>query len=169
MSQQIITFEAIGVIHSPHQEQAGAPIQPYAARGISGTIEVFPEYREGLADLRGFDRIWLLYWFHRTASCRLRVIPFRDVVERGLFSTRAPCRPNPIGLSAVGLIEVDEAGGLLKIEDVDMLDGTPLLDIKPYVPQFDAYPDAKAGWLDSSEKLRDYADGRFEDRAEEGS
>ena len=156
-----ITLHPIGVIHTPHKDQKRTPIQPCAGQGIEGEVEIFPEYRQALADLEGFDRIWLLYWCHKAKSCRLKVIPYRDVVERGLFSTRAPSRPNSIGLSSVRLLKVDEAVGVLQVADVDMLDGTPLLDIKPYVSRIDSYPDAKAGWLDKSRKDWGEADGRF--------
>lgn len=139
----------------------GTPIQPYAAKDVAGEIEVFPSFREALQDLHGFDRVWLLYWLHQAKPFSPRVIPYRDVVERGLFATRAPCRPNPIGLSTVRLLEVNVSKGILQVLDMDMLDGTPLLDIKPYVPKFDSYPDSKAGWLDSRGTDRDIADERF--------
>ena len=141
-------LKAIGVIHSPFTEPAGTPIQPTVARGAEGTVEVFPEFVGGLQDLEGFERIWLLYWFDQAVPARLRVVPFLDKAERGIFATRAPCRPNPIGLSVVRLNGIE--GNALMIEDVDILDGTPLLDIKPYVPAFDAYPDASSGWLETA-------------------
>jgi tRNA-Thr(GGU) m(6)t(6)A37 methyltransferase TsaA len=155
------TLQPIGVIRTPHRCQAGTPIQPFAAKDVAGEIEVFPPFRAALQDLLGFERVWILYWFHQAKPFSPRVIPYRDVVERGLFATRAPGRPNPIGLSAVRLLIVNVASGVLKVLDVDMLDGTPLLDIKPYVPKFDCYPDAKAGWLEASGADRDIADGRF--------
>jgi len=151
----------IGIIRTPHRIQQGTPIQPYAARDVPGEIEIFPKFRAALKDLRGFERIWLIYWFDRAQPFSARVIPYRDVVERGLFATRAPSRPNPIGLSAVRLRSVNAGTGKLTVLDVDMLDGTPLLDIKPYVPQFDSYPEAKAGWLETARTCRDLADGRF--------
>lgn len=156
-----ITLHPIGVIHTPHKEQKGTPVQPCAAQGIEGKIEIFKEYRQALADLQGFDRIWLLFWCHKAKSYHLKVIPYRDVVERGLFSTRAPSRPNSIGLSCVRLLKVDEAAGMLQVADVDMLDGTPLLDVKPYVPRMDSHPNAKAGWLDRADRDWGEADGRF--------
>ncbi|MFH1862312.1 MAG: tRNA (N6-threonylcarbamoyladenosine(37)-N6)-methyltransferase TrmO [bacterium] len=158
-----IVIHAIGVIHTPFRVQQGTPIQPYAARDIPGDVLVFPEYRAGLKNLQGFERIWLIYWFHRASVAEMQVIPYRDVVARGLFATRAPNRPNPIGLSCVRLREVDVAQGILKIIDVDMLDETPLLDIKPYVPQFDSHPETKAGWLDETQVERNVANGRFAD------
>jgi tRNA-Thr(GGU) m(6)t(6)A37 methyltransferase TsaA len=124
------------------------PIQPSGARDVQGTVEIFDQYAEGLCDLDGFSRIILIYAFHRCTSCQLTVTPFLDTTPRGIFATRAPCRPNPIGFSVVRLIGVQ--GKTLIIEDVDVLDGTPLLDIKPYVPAFDAYPNASCGWLEKS-------------------
>jgi len=140
-----IEFHPIGTIHTPFSDPVGMPIQPAGGEGIQGTVEVFPEYREGLADLDGFSHIILLYHLHRSADYRLRVVPFLDTVERGLFSTRAPQRPNPIGLSTVRLERIEN--GVLHIRDVDMLNGTPLLDIKPYVPRLDDRQDARVGWL----------------------
>jgi tRNA-Thr(GGU) m(6)t(6)A37 methyltransferase TsaA len=155
-----ILVRPIGVIHTPHREQAGTPIQPGCAQGARGTVSIFEPYAEALADLAGFERIWLLYYFNRSKTWKSRVIPYRDTVERGLFATRAPTRPNPIGLSAVRLMSVE--GNTLHIQDLDMLDGTPLLDIKPYVPAFDAYPQSRAGWLDASASDQRIADDRFE-------
>jgi len=157
----VVTMHRIGVIHSPHRIQEGTPIQPYAARDVPGEIEIFPKFRAALKDLKDFERIWLIYWFHRAGPFSAKVVPYRDVVERGLFATRAPSRPNPLGLSAVRLLSVNIKTGILKVRDADMLDGTPLLDIKPYVPQFDSYPKAKAGWLENARIGRDIADGRF--------
>jgi tRNA-Thr(GGU) m(6)t(6)A37 methyltransferase TsaA len=155
-----IVFRPIGVIHTPHREQAGAPIQPVCAAGARGTVTVFDAYAEALVDLAGFERIWLLYHFDRATAWKSRVVPYRDVVERGLFATRAPSRPNPIGLSAVRLLAVE--GNTLHIQDVDVLDGTPLLDIKPYVSEFDAHPDSRAGWFDASTSEKRVADNRFD-------
>ena len=138
-------FTPIGVIHTPHRTLQGMPIQPPGATGIEGTVEVLEAYQEGLADLEGFSHIILLYHFHRSSGFRLRVTPFMDTVTRGLFATRAPKRPNPIGLSVVRLARIE--AGLLHVLDVDMLDGTPLLDIKPYVPKFDTPTEVRVGWL----------------------
>lgn len=151
----------IGIIHTPHRDQDGVPIQPTFAEGARGTLTIFDPYVVALADLPGFERIWLLFEFDRSAPWKSRVIPYRDVVERGLFATRAPARPNPIGLSAVRLLSID--GNTLQVEGVDMLDGTPLLDIKPYVPAFDAYPDSRAGWVDVSASKQRVSDDRFEE------
>jgi tRNA-Thr(GGU) m(6)t(6)A37 methyltransferase TsaA len=153
------SLRPIGRIHSPFQAPAGTPIQATLAAQTEGIVEVFPAYADGLRDLDGFDRIWLLYWFDRAPAPQLRVVPFRDDVQRGLFATRAPCRPNLIGLSCVRLIGIK--GNLLTIGGVDVLDGTPLLDIKPYVPEFDAFPESRAGWLDNGTNRRTHADDRF--------
>ncbi len=153
-------LEAIGVIHTPFAAAAGTPIQPKLAGGAQGTVEVFQPYAAGLKDLDGFERVWLLYWLHRAPPARLQVTPFLDSVERGLFATRAPCRPNPIGLSPVRLLRVD--GNVLHVADVDMLDGSPLLDIKPYAPQFDVFAEARGGWLEGASPGRHVlADERF--------
>ena len=154
-----LTFEPIGVIHSPFDEVAGMPIQPGRARGIEGTVEVLTPYEEGLQDLDGFSHIILLYHFHRSEGYGLRVVPFLDTESRGLFATRAPRRPNPIGLSVVRLSRVE--GRTLSILDVVVLDGTPLLDIKPYVPDFDAPGQVRIGWIAQARKGDVRADDRF--------
>ncbi len=160
-SERIPELKAIGVIHSPFKEIESVPIQPVYAGDTEGIVEVFPEYLAGLQDLEGFERVWLVYWLHRAPRSRLLVQPFREVRERGLFATRAPCRPNPIGLSAVRLLRID--GGRLHVAGIDVVDGTPLLDIKPYCPRFDAFPESHSGWLDSSPVDRTVADDRFSD------
>jgi tRNA-Thr(GGU) m(6)t(6)A37 methyltransferase TsaA len=156
-----IEYEPIGMIHSPFQTIEGMPIQPSGATGVQGTIELFPRFSQGLRDLDGFSHIVLIYHFHRSTGYSLLVIPFLDSVERGVFATRAPKRPNSIGLSVVRLVQVD--GNILHVEDIDVLDGTPLLDIKPYVPEFDQHLGDRIGWLehvrDRVQKLR--ADDRF--------
>lgn len=123
------------------------PIQPAGADGVKGTVEVFEDFRQGLKDLEGFSHIILLYHFHLSRSFNLHVVPFLDSEPRGLFATRAPGRPNPIGLSVVQLEKIED--GVLHIRNVDILDGTPLLDIKPYVPQFHAPGPARTGWLEN--------------------
>ncbi|MCK9631086.1 MAG: tRNA (N6-threonylcarbamoyladenosine(37)-N6)-methyltransferase TrmO [Methanoregula sp.] len=143
------TYAPVGTIHSPFRDIAGMPIQPNGARGTQGTIEIFARYREGLLDLSGFERVILIYALHKCVDHNLTVKPFLDTTPRGIFATRSPKRPNAIGLSVVRLLAVDMAGGTLTIEDVDVLDGTPLLDLKPYVPVFDAYPGSRCGWLES--------------------
>jgi tRNA-Thr(GGU) m(6)t(6)A37 methyltransferase TsaA len=142
-----VKFEPVGVVHSEFAEPAGVPIQPYAARGVPGTVEVFPEYGGGLADLDGFSHIILLLHYHLARPYKLKVKPFMDDAERGLFATRAPSRPNPIGLSVVRLEKIE--GATLHILDVDIVDGTPVLDIKPYVPQMGAAGgEVRIGWLE---------------------
>jgi tRNA (adenine37-N6)-methyltransferase len=152
----------IGRIHTPFKQATGTPIQPVRANGVEGYIEIAPQYAAALKDLGGFDRIWLLYWFDRASAAKLAVIPYRDVVERGLFSTRAPARINPIGLSNVRLLEI--TGTRLRIAEVDILDDTPLLDIKPYVPQYDNYPVQRCGWVDGVPDRPVVADDRFEQK-----
>jgi tRNA-Thr(GGU) m(6)t(6)A37 methyltransferase TsaA len=141
-----LVFTPVGTIRSPFTDPAGMPIQPAGAKGVRGTVNVDEKYRQGLRDLDGFSRVILIYAFHRANGYSLEVVPFLDTESHGIFATRAPKRPNAIGLSIVGLVAVN--GCDLVIEDVDILDGTPLLDIKPYVPEFDCFPDEKAGWLD---------------------
>ena len=143
-----ISYRPIGVIHSPFIDIEGMPIQPTGASGIQGTVEVFPEFAEGLKDLEGFSHIILLYHFHRVQEAKLIVTPFMDFQPRGVFATRAPKRPNPIGLSIVKLISIKQNS--LHIENVDILDGTPLLDIKPYVPEFDQHRADRVGWLEQA-------------------
>ncbi len=150
----------IGVVHSPHQMAEGTPVQAAMATGVKGTVEVFPEYAVGLRDLEGFERIWLVYWFDRTKEAELVVTPYLDTTPRGLFATRAPCRPNPIGLSAVRLLGI--SGNVLQVEGLDILDGTPPLDIKPYVPAFDAFEAKRIGWCGNAKGGAVAADGRFE-------
>lgn len=156
-----IELSPIGTIHSPYTALEDMPIQPTGAAGVKGTVTVFEEFRAGLTDLDGFSHIILLYHFHRSRSFSLQVVPFLDSTVRGLFATRAPRRPNPIGLSVVRLDHID--GGLLQIQNVDVLDGTPLLDIKPYVPEFDAPGQVRTGWLTrAGEKVsRQRSDDRF--------
>ncbi len=150
MQSMKIEFAPIGIIHSPFVELKDMPIQPAGAVGIKGTVVVFEDYHPGLKDLDGFSHIILLYHFHRSRSFNLHVVPFMDSEPRGLFATRAPKRPNPIGLSIVQLDKIEE--GVLHIQNVDILNGTPLLDIKPYVPEFDAQTGVRTGWLEKARK-----------------
>lgn len=135
----------IGIIHSPFKDIQGMPIQPAGARGIAGTIEIEREYSDGLKDIEGFSHIILIYHFHLSKGYSLEVRPFLDNDLHGVFATRAPRRPNPIGISVVKLVKVE--GCKLYIEDVDIADSTPLLDIKPYVPEFDSVKVERIGWL----------------------
>lgn len=143
-----ISYQPIGIVRSPFAGVENVPIQPTAAAGVRGTVEVFAEYAAGLKDLGGFSHVILLYHFHRVTQARLSVIPFLDREARGVFATRAPSRPNPIGLSIVRLLGVE--GSVLHIENVDILDGTPLLDVKPYVPAFDHHEVERTGWLEAA-------------------
>jgi tRNA-Thr(GGU) m(6)t(6)A37 methyltransferase TsaA len=142
-----VTYTPIGIVHSPFSDIADMPIQPSGARGIRGSIKIGDEFSAGLKDLDGFSRIILIYAFHRCQGYSLEVIPFLDCLPHGIFATRAPKRPNAIGLSIVRLVGIE--GNLIEIEDVDILEGTPVLDIKPYVPAFDSYCEVKAGWFDA--------------------
>jgi len=154
-------YRSIGIIHSPFKSREGTPIQPIGATGVRAKVEIFPEYVEGLQDLEGFSHIILLYHFHLSQPYKLKVKPFLDDVERGLFATRAPARPNPIGISVVRLIQIERA--TLSVQDIDIIDQTPLLDIKPFVPDFDVRPVKRIGWLENKSKSADRTidDGRF--------
>ena len=154
----------IGIIHSPFKELEDMPIQPAWAAGVPGTVEVFADYRVGLKDLDGFSHIILLYLFHRSRGFELQLVPFLDSKQHGVFATRAPRRPNPIGLSVVQLDGIED--GLLHISNIDVLDGTPLLDIKPYVPAFDAPGEVRTGWLEEVGKggVSRKSDDRFKNK-----
>ncbi|MCF8303791.1 MAG: tRNA (N6-threonylcarbamoyladenosine(37)-N6)-methyltransferase TrmO [Bacteroidales bacterium] len=156
-----IELNPIGSIHTPYKSLEGMPIQSRGARGVKGTVEVFEKYREGLNDLEGFSHVVLLYHFHKNTDYKLTVVPFLDSKPRGLFATRAPKRPNPIGLTIVELERIEN--GILYISNVDMLDGTPLLDIKPHVPFFDDQKEVRIGWLEEVGKNASdkRSDGRF--------
>jgi tRNA (adenine37-N6)-methyltransferase len=145
-----ISFTPIGVARTPFTDRVSAPRQPYASRAARGTIELFPgrDFEHALEDLGGWDRLWIIFCFHLNAPgvWRPKVLPPRSAgTRRGVFSTRSPHRPNPIGLSVVRLEEV--RGLVLHVRDVDMIDGSPVLDLKPYVPYADAFVDARTGWL----------------------
>jgi tRNA-Thr(GGU) m(6)t(6)A37 methyltransferase TsaA len=166
MPEPEIAYRPIGVLRTPFSEAEGAPVQPSGARGEAGTAELAPELAPGLADLEGFSHLILLYHCHLAGECRLVVRPFLDRAEHGVFAVRAPARPNPIGLSVVRLVKVE--GATLHLADVDMLDGTPLLDVKPYVPEFDRPAgEVRTGWLEGKgqEARTARADRRFQDNA----
>jgi len=156
-----IRYKPIGVIHSPFKKPSGVPIQPTAAEGVKGSIEVFPEYADGLKDLDGFSHIILVYHFHLSKKPLLMVRPYMDEELHGVFATRAPSRPNPIGISTLHLLRVEK--NMLHVEDLDIVDGTPVLDIKPFVPEFDVRKTSRVGWLEKNlhklSSVRD--DGRF--------
>ncbi len=149
-----LTLEPVGIIRSEHHEHAQTPIQPVCAEGSPGRVEVFPQFAEALDDIEGFSHLHLIYWLHRAVEVvssvagpsPLKVIPYLDDVPRGVFATRTPVRPNPIGLSLVRLVE--RRGNVLVVEDLDVLDGTPLLDIKPYVEKFDLRFGTRGGWTE---------------------
>ncbi|HOD34909.1 MAG TPA: tRNA (N6-threonylcarbamoyladenosine(37)-N6)-methyltransferase TrmO [Syntrophales bacterium] len=158
-----VQYKPIGIIYSPFDVPEGTPIQPAGARGVAGRVEVFPEYVEGLKDVEGFSHILLIYHFHLSRKSSLTVKPYLDSHLRGVFATRSPSRPNPIGISVVRLNRVE--GAILHILDIDVVNGTPLLDVKPYVPAFDVdvSDPVKIGWLEGlvgkASTVKD--DGRF--------
>jgi tRNA-Thr(GGU) m(6)t(6)A37 methyltransferase TsaA len=160
-TSKTIVYTQIGIIHSPFKEPKGTPIQSIAAQGNDGTVELFLEYSKGLKDLNGFSHVILMYDFHLAKKPSLKVKPFLDDQTHGVFSTRAPNRPNPIGISIVKLVKIEK--NILYIKDLDIVDGTPLLDIKPFVPEFDNRDTKTIGWLKKNIKrlstLKD--DGRF--------
>ena len=159
----MLQYVPIGVVHSPFREPTGTPIQSSAAAavGVEARVEVFPCFREGLRDLEGFSHLILLYHMHRIQPAGLLVKPFLGNKSHGVFATRSPGRPNPIGFSVVRLLSVED--GELRITDVDILDQTPVLDIKPYVGEFDIRPVERIGWFADNlcklDKTKD--DGRF--------
>jgi tRNA-Thr(GGU) m(6)t(6)A37 methyltransferase TsaA len=155
----MMEVKPIGIIHTPFKQAEGTPIQSSFAEGAKGIVEVFDEFAAGLKDLDGFERIWLIYWFDRAKESKLLVTPYMDTVERGLFATRAPARPNPIGISPVKLERIES--NKIYVSDVDILDGTPLLDIKPYSPQIDCFEVSRVGWLKSVKGKKHKADNRF--------
>ena len=156
-----IQYRPIGIIHTPYKRPKGTPIQPPTSKGVESDVEVFENYTEGLTDLEGFSHIFLIYHFHLSRRFSLKVKPFLDDESHGLFATRAPSRPNAIGLSIVELIGTEK--NILRVKNIDVLDGTPLLDIKPYVPGFDIRKVHRIGWMEKKIKNLDKTqdDGRF--------
>ena len=146
MNNDRIVLRPIGVIHSEHIVPQETPIQPVYARDCHGRVEILPEFTDGLHDIEGFSHIYLIYHFDRAAAPKLRVKPFLQDTERGVFSTRAPCRPNAIGLSVVELLSRE--GNVLHFKGADILDSTPLLDIKPFTAKFDGITPTRNGWQD---------------------
>lgn len=159
----IIEYKSIGVIKTPFKEREGMPIQPTGAKGIVGQIEIKDEFLEGLTDLDGFSHIILIYHFHKIKEFELILKPFMDDKKHGVFSTRAPKRPNAIGFSVVKLNKIE--GNILHVENVDILDETPLLDIKPFIPDVDSAEVTKMGWLEgkSNKMGKKKSDNRFVD------
>lgn len=142
----------IGVLRTPYKRLSDMPIQPAGAKGVYGHIVLNPELSDGLKDLDGFSHVFVLYSFHQTAEAQLQVVPFLDDKPHGVFATRAPCRPNPVGLSLLRLHKINR--NVLELEGVDMLDNTPLLDIKPYVLDFDMPTGhIRSGWLRDAETI----------------
>ncbi len=157
--QPQVTARVIGLIRTPFAEPAGTPIQTVYGENIEGQVLLFEPYGAALDDIEDFDRLWLIYWMDRVNEFKPRIIPYRDDREHGVFATRSPIRPNPIGMSVVRLVR--KQGHTLHIADIDMVDGTRLLDIKPYIPAFDSHPGSRAGWLDTARVDRRQADDRF--------
>ena len=152
MNPTTMGYRSIGTIYTGHTCPDDTPIQPVYASGCRGRVEVLPEFTGGLCDLEGFSHIYLVYHFHREPRANLRVTPFLDTTERGVFATRAPCRPNPIGLSIVRLLGRQD--NVLEVDGADMLNGTPLLDIKPYVKRFDCILDTRNGWQEQVDESK---------------
>jgi tRNA-Thr(GGU) m(6)t(6)A37 methyltransferase TsaA len=146
MDPDSVTYRPVGVVRSPFTKREGMPLQSVAAAEVHGRIELQPAYAAGLRDLDGFSHLHLITHLHRSTPGGLEVVPYLDDTVRGVFATRSPRHPNPIGLSVVRLIEVD--GNTLKVAGLDLLDGTPVLDIKPYVPAFDSFAAERTGWLE---------------------
>jgi len=149
--RNVIEFRPIGIIHTPFRDRASIPPQPHHGRNVVGTIELYDEYRDGLDGLEGFSHLILLFHLHRSVGYEMKTIPRGQSRRRGLFATRSPRRPNPIGLSIVRLVAVD-LPATIRIEDCDMFDGSPLLDIKPYVPACDRPDYVRTGWIGDREK-----------------
>lgn len=158
-----ISYSPIGYFRTPHSTPAGMPVQPTGAAGVRGTISVLPEFQEGLVDIEGFSHLIVLYHLHEICGHDLTVVPFLDNQPHGIFATRSPKRPNPVGLSVMKLVGTRE--GVLLLENVDVLDGTPVIDIKPYVPDFDVWPADRTGWFagKSGNATTHRSDDRFVD------
>jgi tRNA-Thr(GGU) m(6)t(6)A37 methyltransferase TsaA len=146
MKREEFVFHAIGVVRSPHTDPSKTPIQPVFAKQAEGKVMLDPGYSDGLADLEDFSHIYLFYVFHKTSETKLTVRPFLEDKTHGVFATRAPCRPNKLGFSVVKLISIE--GNTLNVEDIDILDGTPVIDIKPFIARFDTRDDVRSGWQD---------------------
>ena len=158
MNQRKIAFRPIGVINTPFTNLSEIPIQPVFSKGMQGTVTIESSYSDGLMDLEGFSHIYLFYWFHKWKEMKLIVKPYLEDKEHGVFATRAVSRPNPLGFSCVRLVSIQE--NVLRIEDVDILDGTPLIDIKPFVSRFDCREEVRSGWLDSIDEVEANIRGR---------
>jgi len=159
-NEEIMEISPIGTLHTPHTELASMPIQPKGAKEVEGRALLLPEYAEGLKDLEGFSHVYLIYHFHKATRTELTVVPFMDTRPRGVFSTRSPLRPAHIGISIVRVTRVE--GNTLHFTGADMLDGTPLIDIKPYIQNFDQVEKSTSGWMTADEKT--VSDKRSDDR-----
>lgn len=159
MEVQQLQYQSIGVVHSPFTQQAGTPVQPSHDNATQGIIEVAPQYLDALLDLDGFSHIWVLCHLHQAKPAQLSVTPYLDNKPHGLFATRAPSRPNPIGMSLLRLQKIED--NRLYVVDLDLLDGTPVLDIKPFVSQFDNREQSQCGWFDTAADHVSTADDRF--------
>jgi tRNA-Thr(GGU) m(6)t(6)A37 methyltransferase TsaA len=154
-----IVYQPIGTVHTPYQSPDGMPVQASRSDNAPGTVVLDEAYVEGLADLEGFSHVILVCHLHLARPYRLRVTPYLDDVPHGLFATRAPARPNPIGISVVALERID--GSTLHVRGVDLIDGTPLLDIKPWVGEFDEPEQVRLGWLEAARERKRESDDRF--------
>lgn len=158
MPEGQMKLEQIGIVRSPYDSREGVPIQNTFSES-EGKIELFEDFSEGIRDLDGFTHAYILYWFHLSEGFSLSVTPFMDTESRGLFSTRAPKRPNPIGLSIVEIQRVE--GNVVHVKGLDVVDGTPLIDIKPYFGSIDPRPDASDGWATGKIGTAHVSDDRF--------
>ena len=160
-----VSYTPIGIIHSPFTNLSGMPIQPTSENSASGYLEIYPKFIEGLKDLEGFSHIYLIYHLHKASQAKLTVTPFLDTATHGVFATRAPSRPNPIGLSLVKLGHI--SGNKIYVEQLDILDKTPLLDLKPYIPSFENGENIRTGWIDKNSKKvhKTKSDQRFLDES----
>ena len=147
MNDEIFSFRSIGTIHSPHKEISRIPIQPIFCNDIEGSIVLEPEYADGLKGLEGFSHIYLFYYFHESRKVCLQLKPYLSDQEQGIFASRAPHRPNKLGMSLVRLVSIEE--NILHVNDIDILNGTPLFDIKPYIQRFDSRDNVRSGWQDT--------------------
>ena len=163
-----IKLKPIGIIHTSFKQPKGTPIQPSRSDGAVGWIELYSEYVRGVSDLDGFSHIVLIYYFHLSKGFELIVTPYLDNNLRGLFATRAPRRPNPIGISVVKLQRIED--NILHVINVDIVDGTPLLDIKPHIPEFNSPENIRVGWLNNKNENNDIklADNRFHKKEPNG-
>ncbi len=147
MQDDTFGFRSIGVIHSPHKDVSRTPIQPVFCNDIKGRVVLEDEYADGLRGLEGFSHIYLFYYFHESRKVCLQLKPYLSDQEQGIFASRAPHRPNKLGMSLVRLMSIE--GNVLHIKDIDVIDGTPLFDIKPYIQRFDSRENARSGWQDT--------------------